>query len=35
VYDPSAVRELGIQFDTPINSMTAQPAVVLIDNVSY
>lgn len=34
-YDPSDVREIGIQFDTNSASTTAAPAVVLIDTISY
>lgn len=34
-YDPSDIREIGIQLDTGGTSMTAQAAVDLIDTVSY
>ncbi len=34
-YDPTDVREIGIQFDTNMASTTAAPAVVLIDTISY
>jgi len=34
-FDPSDIREIGIQFDTNSASTTAQEAVVLIDNVQY
>jgi hypothetical protein len=34
-YDPTDVREIGIQFDTNSASTTAAPAVVLVDTISY
>jgi len=34
-FDPSDIREIGIQFDTNGESSTAQPGVLLIDNVAY
>jgi len=34
-YDPTDVREIGIQLDTNMASTTAAPAVVLIDTISY
>jgi hypothetical protein len=34
-FDPSDVREIGIQFDSNSMSTTATTAVVLIDNVTY
>ncbi|HEX6765843.1 MAG TPA: hypothetical protein VF103_10210 [Polyangiaceae bacterium] len=34
-FDPSDVLEIGIQFDTGGTSMSAQPAVVNIDTISY
>jgi hypothetical protein len=34
-FNPADIRELGIQFDTNSMSTTAEPAVVLIDTVTY
>jgi hypothetical protein len=34
-YDPTDVREIGVQLDTNMASTTAAPAVVLIDTISY
>jgi hypothetical protein len=34
-YDPTDVREIGVQIDTNSASTTAAPAVVLIDTISY
>jgi hypothetical protein len=34
-FDPSDIRELGIQIDTNSQSSTAQPGVVLFDNIAY
>ena len=34
-FDPSDIREIGLQFDTSGTTTTAQPAVVLVDSVSY
>lgn len=34
-YDPTQVLEIGIQFDTNSASTTAEPAVVLVDSISY
>ena len=35
IFDPSEIREIGIQIDTGGTSMSAQPGVVLIDGISY
>jgi hypothetical protein len=34
-FDPSDIRELGLQIDTSGLTTTAQPAVVLVDTVTY
>ncbi len=34
-YDPTKVMEIGIQLDTSSTSISAAPAVVLIDSISY
>ena len=34
-FDPSEVREIGIQFDTSSTTTTAQPGAWLIDNIAY
>jgi len=35
MFDPSDIREIGIQLDTSGTSTTAAPAVDLIDTVWY
>ena len=35
VFDPSDIRELGIQFDTNGETTTPEPGTWLVDNVSY
>lgn len=35
IFDPSEVREIGVQIDTGGTSMSAQPGVIMIDGVSY
>ena len=34
-FDPSDVREIGVQFDSGSTSTTATTAVVLIDTITY
>jgi hypothetical protein len=34
-FNPADIREIGIQFDTNSASTTAEPAVVLIDTVTF
>ena len=35
VFDPSDIREIGIQFDTNGETTTAQPGTWLVDNIGY